>query len=79
MKHILIPWRAGFIGSHLVHRLLSGGEWSITVVDDFQPISMTRDQSARMFVCISEVHCTNFTKWIFANGWRERGRGLEEV
>jgi UDP-glucuronate 4-epimerase len=35
MKHILITGGAGFIGSHLVDRLLAEGEWSITVVDDF--------------------------------------------
>jgi UDP-glucuronate 4-epimerase len=35
MKHILITGGAGFIGSHLVDRLLSEGDWRITVVDDF--------------------------------------------
>lgn len=35
MKNILITGGAGFIGSHLVDRLLSEGDWRITVVDDF--------------------------------------------
>lgn len=35
MKNILITGGAGFIGSHLVDRLLGEGGWRITVVDDF--------------------------------------------
>ena len=35
MKNILITGGAGFIGSHLVDRLLGEGGWQITVVDDF--------------------------------------------
>jgi UDP-glucuronate 4-epimerase len=35
MKNILITGGAGFIGSHLVDRLLSTGEWHVCVVDDF--------------------------------------------
>lgn len=35
MKNILISGGAGFIGSHLVDRLLSEGDWRVTVVDDF--------------------------------------------
>src|SRR5712692_7470291 len=35
MRSILITGGAGFIGSHLVDRLLSEGGWNITVVDDF--------------------------------------------
>lgn len=34
-KNVLITGGAGFIGSHLVDRLLSEGDWTITVVDDF--------------------------------------------
>jgi len=34
MKSILITGGAGFIGSHLVDRLLSEGEWRVSVVDD---------------------------------------------
>lgn len=35
MKNILITGGAGFIGSHLVDRLLDEGGWRVTVVDDF--------------------------------------------
>lgn len=35
MKNILITGGAGFIGSHLVDRLLSEGDWQVSVVDDF--------------------------------------------
>src|SRR6185503_16010978 len=35
MRSILITGGAGFIGSHLVERLLGEGDWRITVVDDF--------------------------------------------
>jgi UDP-glucuronate 4-epimerase len=35
MKNILVTGGAGFIGSNLVDRLLSEGDWQITVVDDF--------------------------------------------
>ena len=46
MKNILITGGAGFIGSHLVDRLLAEGEWQVTVVDDFNdfyPPEMKRD------------------------------------
>lgn len=35
MKNILVTGGAGFIGSHLVDRLLAEENWRVTVVDDF--------------------------------------------
>ncbi len=35
MRSILITGGAGFIGSHLVDRLMGEGDWRVTVVDDF--------------------------------------------
>lgn len=35
MKNILVTGGAGFIGSHLVDRLLSEANWDVTVIDDF--------------------------------------------
>jgi UDP-glucuronate 4-epimerase len=35
MRSILITGGAGFIGSHLVDRLLGEGDWHITAIDDF--------------------------------------------
>ncbi len=37
MRHAIITGGAGFIGSHLVDRLLAEGGWKVTVIDNFDP------------------------------------------
>ena len=46
MKHILVTGGAGFIGSHLVERLLNDGE-SIVVIDDFSTGSLENLQAVK--------------------------------
>jgi UDP-glucose 4-epimerase len=46
MKHILVTGGAGFIGSHLVERLLNDGE-SIVVIDDFSTGSLENLRAAK--------------------------------
>ena len=50
MKNILVTGGAGFIGSHLVDKLLSESDWNVTVVDDFNDFyepSIKRANAAR--------------------------------
>jgi UDP-glucuronate 4-epimerase len=57
MKNVLITGGAGFIGSHLVDRLLAEGGWRITVVDDFNDFY---DQAIKRENISARLANTNF-------------------
>lgn len=48
MKNILITGGAGFIGSHLVDKLLAEEKWRVTVVDDFNDFYEPRIKRANV-------------------------------
>src|SRR5215203_453261 len=52
MRNVLVTGGAGFIGSHLVARLLAEGQWRVVVVDDFNdfydPALKRRNVSAHL-------------------------------
>ena len=48
MRHAIITGGAGFIGSHLVDRLLAEGDWRVTVIDNFDPFYPRAVKEANM-------------------------------
>ena len=48
MRHAIITGGAGFIGSHLVDRLLAEGGWRVTVLDNFDPFYPRAVKEANM-------------------------------
>ena len=48
MRRILITGGAGFIGSHVVDRLLAEGDWQVSVVDDFNDFYEPRIKRANV-------------------------------
>lgn len=48
MRHALITGGSGFIGSHLVDRLLAEGGWRLTVVDNYDPFYARSSKEANL-------------------------------
>jgi UDP-glucuronate 4-epimerase len=66
LRNILITGGAGFIGSHLVDRLMSEGDWRITVVDDFNDFYDPAIKQANI-----EQHISNSNFKLFAADIRD--------
>ena len=73
MKNILVTGGAGFIGSHLVDRLLAENVWRVTVVDDFNDFYSpeVKRENVRM-------HLENSSYRLHEADIRDRAR-LEEI
>ena len=57
-KNILVTGGAGFIGSHLVERLLNEGDWQITVVDNFNDFYSPEAKRANVSAFLSHQNFT---------------------
>jgi UDP-glucuronate 4-epimerase len=73
MKNILVTGGAGFIGSHLVDRLLTEGDWRVTVVDDFNDFYSPDVKRENV-----RAHSRSASYRLFETDIRDRAR-LEEV
>jgi UDP-glucuronate 4-epimerase len=73
MRNILVTGGAGFIGSHLVDRLLAEGEWRVTVVDDFNDFYAPEVKRENV-----RAHLQSASYSLFEADIRDRAR-LEEI
>ena len=73
MKNILITGGAGFIGSHLVDRLIAEGGWRVTVIDDFNDFYSPAIKHRNVL-----AHAANPHFQLFQIDIRDKG-GLEHV
>jgi len=55
-KNILVTGGAGFIGSHLVNKLLAEDAWSVTVVDNFDPFYPSEFKRANIAEHLKSTH-----------------------
>jgi len=56
LKRVLVTGGAGFIGSHLVDRLLAEGGWHVTVLDNFDPFYAPATKEANIYKHLEHPH-----------------------
>jgi UDP-glucuronate 4-epimerase len=76
-KNVLVTGGAGFIGSHLVDRLISEGGWNVTVVDEFNNFYSpevkwaniaAHRQRADFSVVVCDIRDAEKLRGVFQNG-----------
>ncbi|QQR85769.1 MAG: GDP-mannose 4,6-dehydratase [Flavobacteriales bacterium] len=80
MRHALITGGSGFIGSHLVDRLLAEGGWRVTVVDNYDPFYDRGAKEANLVAHTGNEHLRVLEADILDNDLGERiGEGPIDV